>query len=283
MVDYNDTFSPVSSKDSMRVIMALVAHYNLELHQMDVKTAFLNGELVEDIYMKQPPGFVEKGKEDMVCKLNKSIYGLKQASRQWFLKFDQVVTGQGFVENKLDDCIYVKFLGTSFIFLVLYVDDILLASSNMKLLKDTKIMLSKNFEMKDLGEAHYVLGIEIIRDRLRSLLGLSQKGYIERVLMRFNMSSCNNGEVPVNKGDRFSKAQCPKTPMELDKMKNKPYASLVGSLMYTTICTRPDIAFIVGMLGRFQANPGETHWVAAKKIFEVPAKNQELYVGLWQE
>ncbi|KAM1015922.1 hypothetical protein ACFX2A_046661 [Malus domestica] len=265
-IDYNDTFSPVSSKDSMRVVMALVAHFDLELHQMDVKTAFLNGDLEECIYMKQPTGFVERGKENMVCQLNKSIYGLKQASRQWYLKFDQIVSSQGFEENKLDDCIYLKFSGSQFIFLVLYVDDILLASSCPQLLQRTKRMLSESFDMKDLGEAHYVLGIEIVRNRQKRLLGLSQKGYIDRVLHRFNMENCSCGQVPVNKGDKFSKSQCPRTDLETEKMQGKPYASLVGSLMYATICTRPDLAFITGMLGRFQSNPGEAHWISAKKV-----------------
>lgn len=265
-IDYTDTFSPVSSKDSLRIIMALVAHYNLELHQMDVKTAFLNGELVEDIYMKQPPGFVEKGKEHMVCKLRKSIYGLKQASRQWYLKFDEIISDFGFVENKLDECIYLKVSGSKFIFLVLYVDDILLASSDIVLLKNTKDMLSHNFEMKDLGNATYVLGIEIIRDRSRSFLGLSQKAYIERVLKRFYMDKCSGVEVPIGKGDKFSKEQCPRNDLEKKAMQDKPYASLVGSLMYAQVCTRPDMAFVVGVLGRYQANPGLPHWTAAKKV-----------------
>ncbi|TQE08250.1 hypothetical protein C1H46_006217 [Malus baccata] len=127
-------------------------------------------------------------------------------------------------------------------------------------------MLSTNFEMKDLGEAYYVLGIEIVRDRQRRCLGLSRKGYIERVLNRFNMEHCNKADVPVNKGDKFSRDQCPKNEHEIELMKMKPYASLVGSLMYANICTRPDLAFIVGLLGRFQSNPGEAHWVAAKKV-----------------
>ena len=265
-IDFSDTFSPVSSKDSMRVIMALSAHFDLELHQMDVKTAFLNGELEEDIFMSQPTGFIERGKNNLICKLNKSIYGLKQASRQWFLKFDKVVTAHGFIENKLDDCIYLRVKGSKFIFLVLYVDDILIASSDMQLLQETKALLSLNFEMKDLGEAHYVLGIEITRDRVKKLLGISQKGYIERVLARFNMEDCNCADVPVNKGDKFSREQCPRNELEKRKMDSKPYASLVGSLMYANICTRPDLAFIVGLLGRFQSNPGEAHWVAAKKV-----------------
>ena len=282
-VDYNDTFSPVSSKDSMRVIMALTSHFDLELYQMDVKTAFLNGDLQEDIHMIQPLGFVERGKEKMVCKLNKSIYGLKQASRQWFLKFDQVITSHGFTENKMDDCIYLKFKGSNFIFLILYVDDILLASSDLQLLVETKKILSTNFEMKDLGEAHYVLGIEIVRDRQKRLLGLSQKGYIERVLSRFNMESCNKADVPVNKGDKFSRDQCPKSEREIELMKIRPYASLVGSLMYANICTRPDLAFIVGLLGRFQSNPGESHWIAAKKVLRYMQRTKEFMLVYGRE
>lgn len=265
-IDYNETFSPVSTKDAFRVIMALTAHFDLFLHQMDVKTAFLNGELTEEIYMTQPEGFNQEGGKHLVCKLKKSIYGLKQASRQWYLKFDQVVTSQGFVENPVDECIYLKFIGSKFIFLVLYVDDILLASNSQTLLYDTKQFLSSNFEMKDMGEASYVLGVEIHRDRAKRMLGLSQKGYIEKVLKRFNMSECANGEVPISKGDKLNREQSPKNEIEKDEMKNKPYASLVGSLMYAQVCTRPDIAFVLSVLGRFQSNPGTPHWIAAKKV-----------------
>ena len=181
-VDYEATFSPVSSKDSFRVIMALVAHFDMELHQMDVKTAFLNGDLNEEVYMMQPEGFVANDSGKLVCRLKKSIYGLKQASRQWYLKFHSVVASYGFVENKVDQCIYCKVSGRKFIFLILYVDDILLASSDLGLLHETKRMLSNNFDMKDLGEASFVLGIEIHRNRSCRLLGLSQRAYVDRIL-----------------------------------------------------------------------------------------------------
>ncbi|KAK1650019.1 hypothetical protein QYE76_067824 [Lolium multiflorum] len=168
-IDYKETFSPVSSKDSFRIVMALVAHFDLELHQMDVKTAFLNGDLDEDVYMTQPEGFVVEGKEHLACRLKKSIYGLKQASRQWYLKFDKIIRTFGFTENVKDNCIYVKFKGSRFTILVLYVDDILLACSDKDMLHETKNFLSSNFDMKDLGEASYVLGIEIHRDRSKDL------------------------------------------------------------------------------------------------------------------
>ncbi|BBG99824.1 transposable element gene [Prunus dulcis] len=199
-IDFNETFSPVSTKDSLRVIMALVAHFDLHLHQMDVKTAFLNGDLEEDIYMVQPEGFVQEGGKSLVCKLCKSIYGLKQASRQWYLKFNKVVKDFGFVENVLDECIYMKMSGRHFIILVLYVDDILLACTNLTMLHDCKNFLSKNFEMTDLAEASYVLGIDISRDRKNGVLGLSQKSYIEKVLKRFNMQNCTGSDIPISKG-----------------------------------------------------------------------------------
>ena len=186
-IDYTKTFSPVSSKDSFRIIMALTAHFDLELHQMDVKIAFLNGDLCETVYMKQPEGFEENGKEHLVYELKKSIYGLKQASRQWYLKFDEVITSLGFVENKVNHCIYLKTSGSKFIFLVLYVDDTLLVSNDVNLLHETKALLSKTFEMKYLDEASFVIGIEIHRDRSQNLLGLFERAYVDRVLKRFNM------------------------------------------------------------------------------------------------
>ncbi|KAI5354743.1 hypothetical protein L3X38_007638 [Prunus dulcis] len=274
-VDYNETFSPVSTKDSFRVIMALVAHFDLHLHQMDVKTAFLNGELIEEIYMKQPDGFASKGEENLVCKLQKSIYGLKQASRQWYLKFDEVVKSQGFIDNPLDECIYMKFNGRNFIFMLLYVDDILLASSNLSMLQDTKRMLSDHFDMSDLGEANYVLGIEISRDRERKMIGLCQKAYIEKVLRRFKMRNCTGCDVPFSKGDKLSSEQSPKNEQERLEMKDKPYASLVGSLMYAQVCTRPNLAFCISVLGRFQSNPGQAHWIAGKKVLRYLQRTKE--------
>jgi len=213
-IDYKETFSPVSKKDSLRIILALVAHYDLELHQMDVKTAFLNGDLEEEIYMDQPEGFVSTGKENMVCKLKKSIYGLKQASRQWYIKFNDTITSYGFVENTIDRCIYMKVNGSMFVILVLYVDDILLATNNVAMLHDEKKFLSNNFEMKDMGEASYVIGIEIFCDRSQGFLGLSQKSYINKVLDRFIMDKCFAGIIPIQKGDKFSQMQYPKNDLE---------------------------------------------------------------------
>jgi hypothetical protein len=151
---------------------------------MDVKTAFLNRDLEENIYMAQPKCFVMEGKERMGCRLKKSIYGLKQSSRQWYLKFDRTIRNFGFNENIEDNCVYVKFKNGKYIFLILYVDDILLVSTDVSLLLEIKKFLSSKFNMKDLDEASFVLGIEIHRYRRKGVLGLSQNAYIEKVFKK---------------------------------------------------------------------------------------------------
>jgi hypothetical protein len=135
--------------------------------------------------------------------LKKSIYELKQVSRQWYLKFDEIIRSFGFKENEKDNYIYAKFRSGKFIFLILYVDDILLASSDVSLLLETKSVLSSNFDMKDLGEASFILGIEIHRDRRNGVLGLSEKAYLEKVLNKFSMHACNPTPAPIVKGDKY--------------------------------------------------------------------------------
>jgi hypothetical protein len=201
--------------------------------------------------MAQPEGFVVEGNEHLGCHLKKSIYGLKQTSREWYLKFDEVIRKLGFEENKVDNCVYVKFRGSKYIFLILSVDDILLACSDKNMLLETKRFLSSKFDMKDLGGAAYVLGIEIHRDRSRGILGPSQRAYVEKVLKKYNMHKCSVLPAPVVKGDKFGTFQCPRNDYESAQMKSIPYASIVGSIMYAQVCTRPDLAFVTRMLGRY--------------------------------
>lgn len=171
-MDYNETFSPVSKKESLRLILATVAQFDLEFHQMDVKTTFFNGGLNETVYMEQPEGF-QDNKKQLVCRWKKSMYKQKQASRHWYLKFHEVISSFSFIEYLIDQCIYLKTSESKFILLISYVDVILLASSDICLLHETKKFLSKNFKMKDFGETSFVIGIEIKRDRVRGILGLS--------------------------------------------------------------------------------------------------------------
>ena len=166
--------------------------------------------------------------------------------------------------NTVDDCIYHKFSGSKHIYLVLYVDDILLATNDIGMLHETKRFLSKKFEMKDLDDASFMLGIQIHCDRSRVILGLSQSCYIEKILKRFSMNDCKPGDTPVAKGHKFSLNQCPKNNFEIQEMQQIPYASTIGSMMHAQVCTSPDIAYIVGMLGRYLSNSGKDHWITAK-------------------
>jgi len=162
-----------------------------------------------------------------------------------------VITSFGFVENIMDQCIYHKVSGSKIIFLVLYVDDILLASSDLGLLHEVKQFLFKSFDMKDMGEASYVIGIKIHRDRSQGILGLSQETYINKVLEKFRMKDCSPSLAPIIvKGDKFSLSQCPQNNLEKKEMENIPYASTIGSLMYVQVCTRPDIALCGGNVGK---------------------------------
>ena len=265
-IDYEDTFSPIVRITSVRLILAIVAHMDLELYQMDVKLAFLNGELDEKIYMDQPLCFESKGQERKVCKLKRSIYSLKQASRQWNIKFHHVVLKDGFKMIEEDHCVYLKCSNSGFVILSLYVDDILLVKNSKEMIDMVKKWLSSNFEIKYMGEANYVLGMKIIRDRAKRLLSLSQETYIKRMLKRYHMLDSKPMDTLVDKSLSLSRDMCPKTPDEKEKMFKVSYVSAVDSLMYTMMCTRPDICYTVGLVSRYQSNPSQKHWMPVKKI-----------------
>ncbi|KAL0345599.1 UNVERIFIED_CONTAM: Retrovirus-related Pol polyprotein from transposon TNT 1-94 [Sesamum radiatum] len=172
---------------SIRILLAIAAWSDYEIWQMDVKTAFLSGFVEEEIFIDQPEGFTTVGEEQKVCRLQRSIYGLKQPSRSWNTHFDEVIRGYDFIKNDYDPCAYNKISGSSVAYLVLYVDDILLIENDVKMLGNIKAWLSTQFSMKDMGEASYILGIKIYRDRSRRMLGLTNSSYIEKVLKRFRM------------------------------------------------------------------------------------------------
>ncbi|GKA48972.1 retrotransposon protein, putative, ty1-copia subclass [Tanacetum coccineum] len=217
-IDYEETFSPVADIRAIRILIAIAAYYDYEIWQMDVKTAFLNGYLNEEVYMEQPEGFVNPKYPNRVCKLKRSIYGLKQASRQWNKRFDDEIKKFGFTQNRDEPCVYLKASGSNVTFLILYVDDILIMGNNIPMLQDVKSYIRRCFTMKDLGKAAYILRIKIYRDRSWRLIGAS-------------------------------------TPAELKRMQNVPYASAVGSIMYVVRCTRLDVAFAQNITSQFQQNP----------------------------
>ena len=224
---------------------------------MDVKTTFLHRDLEEEVYMKQPEGFAVKGKKELVCKLKKSLYGLKQSPRMWYQKFDTFIRGLGFTRSKADHCVYFKLIGDRVIYLVLYVDDMLLVGNDKEIIQDLKTQLSSKFDMKDLGVANYILGMEIKRDWTKRKLWLNQRKYVKTILQRFYMQDSKPVKVPTPVGVNLSVEQCPKTQEEEEDISCFPYASAVGSLMYAMVYTRSDISHAVGVLSRFMSKPGK--------------------------
>lgn len=266
-IDYNETFAPVAKFTTIRSILAMAAMEDLEVHQMDVKTAFLNGDLEEDIYMDQPEGYVSPQQQHLVCKLQKSLYGLKQSPRAWYHKIDQYFQQEGFQRSEADHSLYVRLEGTAKVIIALYVDDLILLSDSMDALNQVKHSLAATFEMKDLGEIHYCLGIQVVRDRKHRLVRLGQEKYVLDVLHKFGMDECKPIGTPLDANSKLTKDMAPKSPEEEQRMESVPYRQAVGSLMYAMVGTRPDIAYAVGAVSQFLSSPGEQHWQAVKRIF----------------
>eukprot|EP00253_Pinus_taeda_P003268 PITA_03268 len=182
-------------------------------------------------------------------------------------KFDAFIRGLGFTGSKENHCVYFKLIGDHVISLVLYVDDMLLVGNDKEIIQDLKTHLSFKFDMKYLGAANYILGMEIKRDRTKRKLWLNHRKYVETILQRLNMQDSKPVKVPIPVGVRLSTEQCPKTQEEEEDMSHVPYASAVGSVMYAMVCTRPDIAHVVGVLSRFMSKPRKEHWIAVKRVF----------------
>ncbi|GJY40570.1 retrovirus-related pol polyprotein from transposon TNT 1-94 [Tanacetum coccineum] len=256
-LDYFDTYSPVTRITSIRMIIAIAALRNLEIHQMDVKTAFLNGDLEEEIYMNQPEGFIAPGQEGKVCRLVKSLYGLKQAPKQWHQKFDHTMLESGFKINECDKCVYVKDTSAGYVILCLYVDDMLIVGSNDKIIRSTKDMLKSKFDMKDMGLADVILGIKIIRTQ--NGLVLSQAHYVDKILNTHNAGDSGQARTPIDTSLHLSKNRG----LGVAQLE---YSRIIGMLMYLMTGTRPDLAYAVSRLSRYTSNPSYAHWKAITRV-----------------
>ena len=262
--DYDETYAPVVRYCSLRYLFALAIKHDLMIDQMDAVTAFLQGDLDEDIYMEQPPCFVDGQRKTLVCKLNKAIYGLKQASRVWNNKLDAALQRFGLIPTQYDPCVYVGSEGGKIIIVAIYVDDMMIFSNDVAWKKQLKKHLCSCFRMKDLGAAQHCLGIRI--QRTKETIKLDQEIYIESILKRFNMDKCKPVAVPMNNSEKLTKEESPKSNNETAAMKDVPYQEAVGCLMYLAQSTRPDILYAVNMLSRFNKNPGQKHWNGVKHV-----------------
>ncbi|RVW27659.1 Retrovirus-related Pol polyprotein from transposon TNT 1-94 [Vitis vinifera] len=193
---YTEIFSPIVNMSTIRLVLGMVAAENLHLEQLDVKSAFLHGDLEEDLYMIKPERFIIQEQDNPVCKLRKSLYGLKQAPRQWYKKFDSLCIELGFKRCEADHCCYIKSFDNSYIILLLYVDDMIIAGFGIEKINNLKKQLSKQFAMKDLGAVKQILGMRVIRDKANGTLKLSQSEYVKKVLSRFNMNEAKPVSTP---------------------------------------------------------------------------------------
>ncbi|GJY50122.1 zinc finger, CCHC-type containing protein [Tanacetum coccineum] len=236
------------------LLLALAAIHNLVIHQMDVKTTFLNGDLEEEVYMNQPEGFVMPGKEHKVCKLVKSLYGLKQPPKQWHQKFDEVVLSNGFLLNQSDKCVYSKFDGSGKgVIICLYVDDMLIFGTENQVDKTKKFLSSKVFHEGYGKTDRLFLGNKIKRENKGIVI--TQSHCIEKILKKFNRENCSPVSTPMDPVEKLM----PNTGKPVDQLE---YSRAIGCLMYAMTSTRPDIAYAVGRLSRFTSNPSRHHWHA---------------------
>lgn len=260
-LDYYETFAPVAKLTSIRTILAIAAQRDMEIHQMDVKTAFLNGDLTEEIYMEQPEGF-ESDDANLVCKLKKTIYGLKQSPRAWNIKLDTFLKSLGFIQSTADPCIYVKWESQFMTIISVYVDDLIIACDSTENLLNIKNALNQKFSMTDLGELHYCLGMQITRKRKEKSIFINQEKYIHDMLSKFGMDDCKPVSTPLE--PISNNETIDQNSVDMSKI---PYRSAVGSIMYAMVGTRPDIAAAFGYVSRYLDKPEWKHWIAVKRIF----------------
>lgn len=265
-IDYKDIYSPVVRAESFRLFLGIVAARDMECIQMDVVTAFLNGSIKENVYMRQPPGYTDSKCPDKVCKIVKNLYGLKQAPKVWHDTIDPYLKTIGFSSLTADPCIYFKWNNGKLSLVSLYVDDLAIASDSVEEIAIIKEKLMKKFKMTDDGDIDYILGMEIRRNREKKEIYVSSKNKIDELLKEFNMATCIPASTPMD-CMTISAADCPKANSEeWNHMQSVPYRSCVGKLTHLMRTTRPDLAFSVSVVNRYLHNPGSKHWNAVKRI-----------------
>ena len=260
-IDYSETFAPVVRYDTLRVFLALVAERNLELTQFDVKTAFLYGELNESVYMELPKGLRSSSKENsVVCKLVKSLYGLKQAPRCWNQKFSAFLSKFNLSASGADKCMFHGRMNDIDVYLALFVDDGMIASSSCKVNNTIIEHLKKTFEIT-IADGRQFVGLQIERNRAMGTLFIHQTAYTKQLIKRYGMTDGKGMRVPAEPKTVLMPNEC-----ECDRITNKPYREAVGSLMFLAIVSRPDIVYAVNEVSRFLENHNNAHWQAVTRI-----------------
>ncbi|GJW68388.1 retrovirus-related pol polyprotein from transposon TNT 1-94 [Tanacetum coccineum] len=269
-IDYDETFAPVARIEAIRLFLAYAAHKDFTVFQMDVKTAFLNGILKEEVYVGQPPGFVSKQYPDHVYALDKALYGLKQAPRAWYDVLSKFLVDSGFQKGSIDTTLFIKKKGKHIMLIQIYVDDIIFGSMNPKYCTKFSELMVKRFEMSMMGEMKFFLGLQV--NQFSNGIFINQSKYILDILKRFGMENCDTVPTPMVEQAKL------KLDLVGKPVDHTDYRSMIGSLMYLT-SSRPDIMFATCMCARYQANPNEHHVSAVKRIFRY--LKGTINLGLW--
>ncbi|KAK8934594.1 hypothetical protein KSP39_PZI014788 [Platanthera zijinensis] len=256
--DYDETFAPVARLTTIRLILATAAQYNWPIYQLDVKSAFLNGELMEEVYVTQPQGYEVEGEEEKVYRLHKALYGLKQAPRAWHQNIDAFFQQEGFTRSPVEATLYIKNSEEGKIIISLYVDDLILTGSSKAQIEEFKKKLKTKYEMTDLGPLKFFLGLQI--KQFNDNIFISQEHYTKLLLKKFDMENCNPTLTPMSTTEKLTART-----EEEEKADQEKYRSLIGSLIYLTN-SRPDIENAVNILARFVSNPSSHHLAAARRI-----------------
>jgi len=272
-IDYEETFSPVVRLTSIRTLLSVATQLGYEIHQADVSNAYISAELAEEVYMAQPEGYSAGNK---VCRLRRSLYGLKQSGRAWYQKLDSTLLKHGFQRTTADPSLYRRGNGANASYIAIYVDDIIYACPNSTVMQEIKDTLHEEFNMKDLGKIHYILGMQIDYDKEKGTLFLHQSKYALSILERYGMANARPAGAPMDKSVHLRKPAEPPTIDEMQEMRHIPYLSAIGSLMYLSQATRPDLAYAIGALSRFNSDPRPVHWKAVKRVMQYLVTTHDL-------
>jgi hypothetical protein len=265
-IDYQETFAPTSNMATIRTVLAMAAKHDWEIHQVDIKSAYLNATLRDDIYMRPPPGYLKPKDEGKVLKLLRSLYGLKQAGFEWSEELEEFFLDAGFTRSQVDRAVYFRCADDEHTVITVSVDDMAVTSKYLKHITKFKDQLRERFEISDLGELTWLLGLKIERDRRTRTIRLSQGAYIDTIVERFRLEDAKDVHTPMDTGAVLSTDQSSATDAQFKDMKDVPYQRAIGSLMYAATSTRPDITFSVSILSQFMRNPARIHWEAAKNV-----------------
>ena len=268
-IDYDETFAPVARLEAIRMFLAYAAHKKFKVFQMDVKSAFLNGELDEEVFVEQPPGFVDPRFPNHVYRLDKALYGLKQAPRAWYETLAQFLLENGFTRGTIDKTLFYINKGNDLLLVQIYVDDIIFGSTNDKMCQKFSKLMQSRYQMSMMGELSYFLGLQV--KQTDDGIFINQSKYTKNLLKRFNMLESSSASTPMATATKLDQHQG----TEVDVTS---YRGMIGSLLYLT-ASRPDIMYATCLCARFQAQPREPHLTAVKRIFRYLKGNPDL--GLW--